>query len=275
MIRWMGAAFAASTAICAAMAPAGGSARAADLSSMVSVRWDLDASTRTAAVYVTNTGQRAIIGGDIRVVFSYSDGSRKNSDTGFDLLPSVGFESKVTVTDAATHIGALQPGQTHRFLQIGPPADQGVAVVGSAVEARALVFVDNTAVGDPQCIDDLFERWRDQATTFSAWYKRTTGSLSAGPSAAALQQLSTDARAMLARHPAMEPRLRYAEVSSQEEALTRDAGVLEYVINLIDQVRSRVDAHGMSVEEGSAWLREYLRTRTETLTAHTRQKGGN
>jgi hypothetical protein len=116
---------------------------------------DLDAGTRTATVYVTNTGEQAISGGGVRVVFSYSDGSQKNSDTGFDLLPGVGFENTFVVADPATHFGALQPGQTCRISQVGRRAAQGVVVVRATAEVRALVFIDNAAVGDAQCIDEI------------------------------------------------------------------------------------------------------------------------
>jgi hypothetical protein len=275
MILRMRAIVAAGGVICAVISVAGSSARAADLSSVVSARTEFDGASRTATVYITNTGRAAIIGGGLRVAFRYSDGSEKNSDGRFDLLPSVGLENKFTATDSAMHVGALEPGQTYRIQQIAPPAPRDAAVVGATGEVRAVVFMDNTAMGDAQCINEIFERWRDQALTFSAWYKKSGELLSQEGGAAALQQLSSDAATMLARHPATEPRLRSAPAGTAEEALTRDAGVLQYLVHLTDQVRSRVDAHRMSVVEGSTWLREYLRIRTDTTAAHTQRKEGN
>ncbi len=275
MTKRAGAGAVVRVAIGAAVTVAGCYAQSAGWSAGVSAQTELDAATRTATVFVTNNAAPAIIGGGLRVVFDYSDGSEKHLDLSFDLLPGVGLETIITNSAPGMHIGALKPGQTYRVQQIGPAPPEGSVVLAASAKVRALVFLDNSAAGDTQCIDDLFALWRDQATTLSAWNSKLTGSLSSGASAAAIQQLSGDAKGLIARHPGTQPRLRTAAVSSQEEALSRDAPTLQYVAGLIDQLLAHVESHRTSPDEGWGQLKRYLQTRSETLAAHTQRKGGN
>lgn len=250
-------------------------AAAADFGSIVTVRADFDASARTATFQLTNGGNQAIIGGEVRVSFQYSDGSDTTSHLQFDLLPSVGLENKLRAGDPPMQIGALQTGQTYRVLQTVSAQANGSVPVGAGAGVDALVFMDNTAIGDSQYIDELFEQWRDETTTYTSWHKKADQLLGPGAGTAALRELSDDAKTMMAAHPATEPRVRYQIPVTEEERLTRHSPALEEISSLIDGVCTGVDAHTTSEAEGISFVREYLRIRTETTTAHLYRRGGN
>lgn len=260
--------------LCFVMALAGGSAAAADLSSFVSARTEYDASARTATVYLTNVGKQAIIGGAVLVRFNCSDGSNIDQHTRFDLLPSVGIEGWFQAKPPGMQVGALQPGGTYQLLQGSGPTRQGVVVASASAQPEALVLIDNTAVGDSEDIDMLFENWRDEATTFGAWNKKAGELLVTGDGVAALGQLSAATKAVMARHPASEPRIRFRAPVDEEEALARHAVSLEDIDRLLDQIRVSVDAQKISEAEGLNRVRDYLHIRAETTAAHAYRKGG-
>jgi len=237
---------------------------------------DFDPAARTATVKITNIGAQAIIAGAVRVAFKYSDGSETASQPRFDLLPGVGLEG-MFATQAPKlpqRIGALQPGQTYQFQQAASLGATGIIPIGASADVGAVVFMDNAAVGDSQAIDGIFHQWRDQGITFSAWYNRFSKSLETGTGVAALQQLSGDAKTMMALHPAIELRVYDRVPTTDEERLTRHSPTLEEMARLFENFRANIETHAMSEPEGLESLKEYLRLRTETTTAHAYRKGG-
>jgi hypothetical protein len=261
------------------VALAGRSAAAAEPSAFVSVRTDFDATTRMASIYLTNSGSRTIIGGSVRVAFTCSDGSSTEPlDLRFDLLPSVGMEGtlgdKRAIRDPLIPIGGLQPEQTYRILQSPPAIPRGVVAESANAQVIALVFMDNTAVGDSKSIDGQFESWRDIGATWAAWNKRASEVLTSNGDMAALLQLSGETKAILARHPRTEARIRLRAPATEEEALARHCPTLEEADHFVDQVRAEVDSKRTSEAEGLSMVKAYFRLRAETAAAHANRKGG-
>jgi len=261
------------------VALAGRSAAAAEPSAFVSVRTDFDATTRMASIYLTNIGSRTIIGGSVRIAFTCSDGSSTAPfDLAFDLLPSVGLESTFAdpraIRDPLVPIGGLHPEETYRIWQSVPPMSRGVVAESVTSKVIALVFMDNTAVGDSKSIDFQFENWRDIGATWAAWNKRASEVLAPGAGMAALQQLSGETKAVLSRHPRTEARIRSRAPATEEEALARHCPTLEEADHFVDQVRAEVDSKRTSEAEALSEVREYFRLRAETTAAHANRKGG-
>jgi hypothetical protein len=232
-----------------------------------------------ASVYLRNIGSQTIIGGAVQVAFTSSDGSSTDPlELRFDLLPSVGmedtFKDKKAIRDPLVPIGALQPGLTYRIFQSPPPLAQGAVAVSATAQAVALVFIDNTAVGDSKAIDLLFESWRDIGATWAAWNHRAGELQGSGAGAAWLQQLSGQTKASLSKHPPTEARVRLKVPDTEEEALARHSLTLQEVDHFVDEIRVGIDAQRMSQAEGLSLLRNYLRLRAETTAAHAYRKGG-
>ncbi len=238
--------------------------------SFVSLQTDFDAASRLVTVKVTNTANQGIIGGAITVTLKYSDSSEKASTLKFDLLPSVGLEGKMVSPDPNILIGALRPGQTYRIQQPAPTSATGQILVGARADIRAVIFLDNTAAGDSEIINELFERWRDLAIAYSAWHKKSLEAASAA-GLRGVEHLSSDAKALLGRYPGTRPRNRSIAPVTEDEKLARDPQALDDVSGFAEGVRSG-PAQFMSDEQQLDAIRDYLRLRADTAAAHSQRK---